>query len=213
MPRAVRGLLIECDPSIKAMILKYDEERHDYIVEDLDDENHLVIKESQLENLKARLDHVCFPVEIPKAHLAVTANPHGFSDERTNTVAGSRRENHAAGRIGIGIKLSSSTATHFIPPSKHRCHRGPSSLSSRPVGANSHHTPSTINCRWHRSPLHHLLMSAKRLCWANAPYGPGFHNPDDLQVLIPSWIEFATPSTMLVSNDPIERAILKGGDG
>ena len=41
------------------MILKYDEERHDYIVEDLDDENHLVIKESQLENLKARLDHVC----------------------------------------------------------------------------------------------------------------------------------------------------------
>ncbi|KAJ5153533.1 uncharacterized protein N7482_010011 [Penicillium canariense] len=56
MPRAVRGLLIECDPSIKAMILKYDEERHDYIVEDLDDENHLVIKESQLQSLKARLD-------------------------------------------------------------------------------------------------------------------------------------------------------------
>lgn len=40
------------------MILKYDEERHDYIVEDLDDENHLVIKESQLENLKVRLDQV-----------------------------------------------------------------------------------------------------------------------------------------------------------
>lgn len=40
------------------MILKYDEERHDYIVEDLDDENHLVIKESQLQNLKIRLDQV-----------------------------------------------------------------------------------------------------------------------------------------------------------
>lgn len=40
------------------MILKYDEERHDYIVEDLDDENHLVIKESQLQGLKARLDQV-----------------------------------------------------------------------------------------------------------------------------------------------------------
>lgn len=52
------GLLIECDPSIKSMILKYDEERHDYIVEDLDDENHLVIKESQLQNLKVRLDQV-----------------------------------------------------------------------------------------------------------------------------------------------------------
>ncbi|KAJ5220383.1 hypothetical protein N7468_009587 [Penicillium chermesinum] len=56
MPRAVKGLLIECDPSIKAMIQMYDEERHDYIVEDLDDDRHLVIKESQLENLKARLD-------------------------------------------------------------------------------------------------------------------------------------------------------------
>ncbi|OJI87779.1 hypothetical protein ASPTUDRAFT_137030, partial [Aspergillus tubingensis CBS 134.48] len=49
------GVLIECDPSVKAIILKYDEERHDYIVEDLDDDRHLVIKESQLQNLKARL--------------------------------------------------------------------------------------------------------------------------------------------------------------
>ncbi|BAE62251.1 unnamed protein product [Aspergillus oryzae RIB40] len=48
-------ILIECDPSVKAIILKYDEERHDYIVEDLDDDRHLVIKESQLQNLKIRL--------------------------------------------------------------------------------------------------------------------------------------------------------------
>lgn len=47
------------------MILKYDEERHDYIVEDLDDENHLVIKESQLQNLKVRLDQVCHPLTPP----------------------------------------------------------------------------------------------------------------------------------------------------
>lgn len=52
------GVLIECDPSVKAIILKYDEERHDYVVEDLDDERHLVIKESQLQNLKARLGRV-----------------------------------------------------------------------------------------------------------------------------------------------------------
>jgi TFIIH basal transcription factor complex TTD-A subunit len=52
------GVLIECDPSVKAIILKYDEERHDYIVEDLDDDRHLVIKESQLQNLKARLGRV-----------------------------------------------------------------------------------------------------------------------------------------------------------
>ncbi|KAJ0423609.1 transcription factor TFIIH complex subunit Tfb5-domain-containing protein [Aspergillus carlsbadensis] len=51
----IPGVLIECDPSVKAIILKYDEERHDYIVEDLDDDRHLVIKESQLQNLKIRL--------------------------------------------------------------------------------------------------------------------------------------------------------------
>lgn len=49
---------MECDPSVKAIILKYDEERHDYIVEDLDDDRHLVIKESQLQNLKDRLGQV-----------------------------------------------------------------------------------------------------------------------------------------------------------
>src|SRR5215471_14020250 len=54
------GVLIECDPSVKAIILKYDEEKHDYIVEDLDDDRHLVIKESQLQNLKARLSQVCY---------------------------------------------------------------------------------------------------------------------------------------------------------
>lgn len=43
---------------MKAIILKYDEERHDYIVEDLDDDRHMVIKESQLQNLKARLGKV-----------------------------------------------------------------------------------------------------------------------------------------------------------
>ncbi|KAL8835226.1 MAG: hypothetical protein Q9170_003422 [Blastenia crenularia] len=57
MPKAVKGVLIECDPSIKAIILKIDQEQHDYIVEDLDDQ-HLVIKESQLPRLKERLEEV-----------------------------------------------------------------------------------------------------------------------------------------------------------
>jgi TFIIH basal transcription factor complex TTD-A subunit len=58
------GVLVECDPSVKAIILKYDEERHDYIVEDLDDDRHLVIKENQLQHLKERLGQVCliFPL-------------------------------------------------------------------------------------------------------------------------------------------------------
>lgn len=51
------GVLVECDPSIKAIILKIDQDKHDYIVEDLDDQT-LMIKESQLQKLKARLEEV-----------------------------------------------------------------------------------------------------------------------------------------------------------
>ena len=60
---------MECDPSIKAIILKIDQEKHDYIVEDLDDQT-LVIKESQLQRLKARLEEVrliSFSESIPRA--------------------------------------------------------------------------------------------------------------------------------------------------
>ncbi|EEQ31206.1 TFIIH complex subunit tfb5 [Microsporum canis] len=57
MPRAVKGVLIECDPSVKAIILKYDKlQNNEYIVEDLEgDDRYLVIKESQLASLKIRL--------------------------------------------------------------------------------------------------------------------------------------------------------------
>lgn len=51
------GVLVECDPSIKAIILKIDQDKHDYIIEDLDDQT-LVIKESQLQRLKTRLEEV-----------------------------------------------------------------------------------------------------------------------------------------------------------
>ncbi|MCJ1340426.1 TFIIH complex subunit tfb5 [Bachmanniomyces sp. S44760] len=50
----VSGVLVECDPSIKAIILKIDQDKYDYIIEDLDDQT-LVIKESQLQALKDRL--------------------------------------------------------------------------------------------------------------------------------------------------------------
>ncbi|MCJ1227228.1 TFIIH complex subunit tfb5 [Toensbergia leucococca] len=55
MPKAVKGVLVECDPSIKAIILKIDQDKHNYIVEDLDDQT-LVVKESQLHNLKGKLE-------------------------------------------------------------------------------------------------------------------------------------------------------------
>ena len=41
------GVLVECDPSIKAIILKIDQDKHDYIV-----------KETQLARLKVRLSEV-----------------------------------------------------------------------------------------------------------------------------------------------------------
>ena len=55
--KSTSGVLVECDPSIKAIILKIDQDKHDYIVEDLDDQT-LVVKESQLATLKARLEEV-----------------------------------------------------------------------------------------------------------------------------------------------------------
>ena len=57
MVKAVKGVLVQCDPSIKAIILKADAEKNEYIVEDLDDQT-LVVKENQLAALKAYLDNV-----------------------------------------------------------------------------------------------------------------------------------------------------------
>lgn len=51
------GVLVECDPSIKSIIMKIDSEDHAFVVEDLDD-GTLVIKENMLSVLKMRLDDV-----------------------------------------------------------------------------------------------------------------------------------------------------------
>ncbi|RDW62725.1 hypothetical protein BP5796_11027 [Coleophoma crateriformis] len=55
MPRAIRGVLVECDPSIKSIIVKIDSEDHAFIVEELDDQT-LVVKENMLAILKMRLE-------------------------------------------------------------------------------------------------------------------------------------------------------------
>ena len=51
------GVLIECDPSIKSIIVKIDSEDHAFIVEELDDQ-HLVVKENMVAILKMKLDEV-----------------------------------------------------------------------------------------------------------------------------------------------------------
>lgn len=48
---------MECDPSIKSIIVKLDSENHEFIVEELDDQT-LVIKENMLAVLKMRLEDV-----------------------------------------------------------------------------------------------------------------------------------------------------------
>lgn len=57
MPRAIRGVLVQCDPSIKSIIVKINSDRNEYIIEELDDQT-LVIKENMLGELKRKLDEV-----------------------------------------------------------------------------------------------------------------------------------------------------------
>lgn len=54
-------MLIECDPSIKSIIVNIDSVNHDYIIEDLDDER-VVVKETMVAALKIRLEEVCVPL-------------------------------------------------------------------------------------------------------------------------------------------------------
>ncbi|EGR45608.1 hypothetical protein MKX07_002256 [Trichoderma sp. CBMAI-0711] len=55
MPRAIRGVLIECDPSIKSIIVNIDSVNHDFIIEDLDEER-VVVKENMVQLLKQKLE-------------------------------------------------------------------------------------------------------------------------------------------------------------
>jgi TFIIH basal transcription factor complex TTD-A subunit len=50
-------VLVQCDPSIKSIISKIDNEEHAFIVEELDDQT-LVIKENMMTTLKMKLDEV-----------------------------------------------------------------------------------------------------------------------------------------------------------
>jgi len=55
-PRGLPGVLVECDPSIKAILLKIDQEAgHAFIIEDLD-ESTLVVKEQKLAEFKHQLN-------------------------------------------------------------------------------------------------------------------------------------------------------------
>lgn len=58
MPRAVAGVLVECDQAIKATLVKIDQEhRHKFIIEDIDDQ-HLLIHSKEKDEFKELLDEV-----------------------------------------------------------------------------------------------------------------------------------------------------------
>lgn len=57
---------MECDASIKAIIVKIDSARHDYIIEELDD-GTLVIKENMLKQLKLQLDEMLAKTQVALA--------------------------------------------------------------------------------------------------------------------------------------------------
>jgi TFIIH basal transcription factor complex TTD-A subunit len=60
----VPGMLVKCDASIKAMLVDIDEKaNHEFIIEELDEE-HILVKEQKINELKARLNQVCRPRRI-----------------------------------------------------------------------------------------------------------------------------------------------------
>lgn len=61
---------MECDPSIKSIIVKLDSEKHEFIVEELDDQT-LVIREDKLSILKMRLEDVRLMGELPEGETDI----------------------------------------------------------------------------------------------------------------------------------------------
>lgn len=55
MPSAIRGTLVECDPSIQALIVLMDSRHHDIILEELD-ETHLFVNPEKLDYIKSELN-------------------------------------------------------------------------------------------------------------------------------------------------------------
>lgn len=57
MVHAIKGSLIKCDPSIKALIVEIDSQRHDIIIEELND-NNLLISTDKVQFIKGELNRL-----------------------------------------------------------------------------------------------------------------------------------------------------------
>lgn len=76
---------MECDPSIKSIIVKIDSEDHAFIVEELDDQT-LVVKENMLSILKMRLDEASLESYVVRCVAKLTQN----LDPRRDTATSGR---------------------------------------------------------------------------------------------------------------------------
>ncbi|KAF2003662.1 hypothetical protein P154DRAFT_572850 [Amniculicola lignicola CBS 123094] len=58
MVKAIRGTLVKCDASVKAMLVDIDSKhRNEFIIEDLDEE-HVLVKETKVAQFKAMLQNM-----------------------------------------------------------------------------------------------------------------------------------------------------------
>ncbi|KAK4211636.1 RNA polymerase II transcription factor B subunit 5, partial [Rhypophila decipiens] len=63
------GVLIECEPAIKSIIMHLDSQTKDIIIEDIDD-TRLVVKENMVEIIKAKLEERLKETYRPEEPLA-----------------------------------------------------------------------------------------------------------------------------------------------
>ncbi|KAF8519171.1 TFIIH subunit TTDA/Tfb5 [Gautieria morchelliformis] len=52
--KAIKGVLLTCDPAVKQLLVNMDEKQH-FIIQDLDD-NHLLIKADEEDRVRKELD-------------------------------------------------------------------------------------------------------------------------------------------------------------
>ena len=63
------GTLVRCDASIKAMLVDIDSKNNnEYIIEELDEE-HILVKETKLNELKGRLNNVRVSKDVTSVSL------------------------------------------------------------------------------------------------------------------------------------------------
>ncbi|KAH7384664.1 transcription factor TFIIH complex subunit Tfb5-domain-containing protein [Pyrenochaeta sp. MPI-SDFR-AT-0127] len=78
MVKASRGTLVKCDASIKAMLVDIDSKNNnEFIIEELDEE-HLLVKETKINELKSRLNQV----SIASQRIVVEVNMSQMMRER-----------------------------------------------------------------------------------------------------------------------------------